>query len=658
MLEKFKKTIRKSLGILDFPQSVMQNIITNEIDTQINIKTGWVFACINKIAKSTSVLKLFVERETKDGYVLDRDNWLQMLIEKPNKYYDMTTLIELYIHSLYNFGKVFIWMPAERLPYSLQILPTKSVKINRNNNYDIISYTLSAGTWQRTFSVEEIIYINTLSPDTLLSTFNDGVPIVLNAALDAVLTEREKLRFNRRVMNRDAAAPYVITNESDLDSAQAELMRMQIFENTPAEFRPKTVLSGGNKIELISSSTAANSISDISYNDLVEQITAIFQIPMTLLTGKDANKSTNISNINDFYTTVVHSNLEKLINSINNRLIEFDNYYINYERYKELDYDYLLRENEFFLNYGIKTINEIRKDYDLSEVENGDERLIKFGLQKLSDITDDYVMPEVKTIAKSGDELVKNIYWKKYDIINQQRKLQLRRIIKSVFNNLLNEILDNDIILQNKSNKSFVISDNLFNIDKWKGIAEVQTEAWRRKLILLIFESAKRDVGSNLSLTEFEKQIAVISKVSTSKIVNSFDTIHGELRQSIQNIVEANPTANINELRENIKTNIQSKFRKVLSNSRVNNIAQTTTTYTVAKTQKEVWKTESGIKTAWLSERDGVVRETHLAADGTYPDDSGLFSVGSDKMECPGGGNLAEENCNCRCVLYPQKSMF
>lgn len=64
----------------------------------------------------------------------------------------------------------------------------------------------------------------------------------------------------------------------------------------------------------------------------------------------------------------------------------------------------------------------------------------------------------------------------------------------------------------------------------------------------------------------------------------------------------------------------------------------------------------------WLAEPDSATRETHAEAGGRYSDgydaETGEpmtldkeFEVGDDKMLHPAGGQIAEENCNCRCGM-------
>jgi hypothetical protein len=64
----------------------------------------------------------------------------------------------------------------------------------------------------------------------------------------------------------------------------------------------------------------------------------------------------------------------------------------------------------------------------------------------------------------------------------------------------------------------------------------------------------------------------------------------------------------------------------------------------------------------WLAEPDPLTRATHAAAGERYADGTDAetgepmtldkeFNVGEDKMLHPAGGQIAEENCNCRCGM-------
>jgi hypothetical protein len=63
---------------------------------------------------------------------------------------------------------------------------------------------------------------------------------------------------------------------------------------------------------------------------------------------------------------------------------------------------------------------------------------------------------------------------------------------------------------------------------------------------------------------------------------------------------------------------------------------------------------EGKLKKFWINEPDA--RDTHQEAGQRYNEAAAIpideeFKVGDDAMDAPGGGELAEENINCRCTL-------
>lgn len=98
---------------------------------------------------------------------------------------------------------------------------------------------------------------------------------------------------------------------------------------------------------------------------------------------------------------------------------------------------------------------------------------------------------------------------------------------------------------------------------------------------------------------------------------------------------------------------------------RANLIARTESTASVNEADLEsVYQMElqNDVGKVWLAEQDTSTRETHVIASERYSDGYDRetkepmyvdveFEVGNDVMFAPGGGSLAEENCNCRCGI-------
>jgi len=96
-----------------------------------------------------------------------------------------------------------------------------------------------------------------------------------------------------------------------------------------------------------------------------------------------------------------------------------------------------------------------------------------------------------------------------------------------------------------------------------------------------------------------------------------------------------------------------------MSTARAELISKTEAMASVNFGQQVVYQSEGIEKKEWLATSDSDTREAHAALDGTVIgiDDSfdvpGYDDVPGEKMMYPGGGDVAGQNCNCRCTLLP-----
>lgn len=180
------------------------------------------------------------------------------------------------------------------------------------------------------------------------------------------------------------------------------------------------------------------------------------------------------------------------------------------------------------------------------------------------------------------------------------------------------------------------------------------TEEDRTALTVELIERAVRDADIDMDtvtswLTEARRATAAESVASLTR---SADTVASE----IADIIKANPNATRNELIDLLGDHIAT-----VGASRVATIATTTATQTNSTAQNEAWEAinkrrrdRKRVESRWLTQRDGKVRDSHAAADGSKKDKDGFYTVGGTKMKGPGLGTAVEEIVNCRCVQVPE----
>lgn len=226
-----------------------------------------------------------------------------------------------------------------------------------------------------------------------------------------------------------------------------------------------------------------------------------------------------------------------------------------------------------------------------------------------------------------------------------------QKIEKIVINNI-DTYFDNFI----KGTKSVELDIPIYNIDS---IFELVKDTVKGSIATTIQNAIKQElelINESLSESEFENITASNLLKSTNKIRESINTLHENIKQDIQNIVNENPLASASELKDIIIKETSNKFHNNYNVNRVNLIANTTSNFALNSTQNEIIK-EFNLNKVWLSQRDYKVRTEHRYADSQIADKSGMFYVGNEYLEYPTSGAIPENNINCRCYLIADKTL-
>ena len=98
-----------------------------------------------------------------------------------------------------------------------------------------------------------------------------------------------------------------------------------------------------------------------------------------------------------------------------------------------------------------------------------------------------------------------------------------------------------------------------------------------------------------------------------------------------------------------IKLRIQEQFAEI-SKARAIAISRTETGMAQSKATMEGYMQAGTPQHEWVSARDGLVRDSHVAVDGEVVNVGDPFSNG---LTAPGIGGDAADVINCRCVTAP-----
>lgn len=654
----------------NYPRSQRFTRANNNKNALEAAAVGLLYTCINEHAKAASKLPLVKQKTSQiDSRLLPNDHRAVKFFTQPNPVFTQQEYYPMITKWLRITGNCYIFAPDFNLGFPMQqwILDPHRVTTVFGTGSDLIAGYELWGQGGTLFIPEsQMIHIRTLEPNNKINGALVGTGLV-EAALKNANIDLDIQDFLGRYFLNDARPPAVAIDEGNVfanDKDKWELYKNEWNSRLPNN-KLYALLKGGMKVENLDGSSI-----DVDYDKVHElnrqAISEIFGLPLDLLNGKLNGKAVTRDIISRFHTSTINPLLQLIDAAYTKHLQRYDyTISVEHELYVDDDPDEKRLQELHELTTGQTTINELRAKQGKMPIKDGDTIFVPSGAQTLKKALETpqplfaphlNIEPEKKkfsfNVVRSEEEkpeFDKDVIWRSFDTLTQKKAHTLQGIISDVFSDLEKEILGN---VSKRYDGEVVkvgvdsISD-LFDLDTWVKKIEDATGETLTILQRDAIAKALETVGSNLDAmpSAFSEEMAKALEDSIKKISDSIGTIKDE----VGSLLKDNTDATASEL----KDLLTAKF-DTLKVSRAEAIAKTSANYTTTGAQKKTW-TNLGITTTWLSQRDGVTRGTHLAADGTQPDESGMFTVGGDRMPHPCGGSLAEENVNCRCGLFPQR---
>lgn len=688
---------------------------------------SWVSVCIFK--RADGIAKIANRAATTNDFKpLSQEHWLTQLLAAPNKPAQITWIQtkKQIVYYLDSTGNAFIWMPRNlgdnfitQYPTQMWVLPTQCVSVNTGHNGQLVdSYTVTIGSNVLTVRPSEMCHIKTLKPsNTFERNFIIGSPLLLQAAIDAIQVDNKVRQYIKNQFENQLIEPMTInqTGEDELSQEAIallkETLKNELVNRNIAAVMPK----GAALVPVPSNNIGASAVqTSISNESNIKLIAGAFNIPYGMLdTSSQQNVATSETNERAFQLECLEPLMCDIEAAINSYLSQFDpNICITHDQYKYIDRTFQLAENKFYLDYGIKTRNELRAECGLPPIEGGNEPLLPMGLQTWESMTaeatatveapkafqagakqpeptpttepedeeaqaGEQVADEQKKIVPTQSVNVKyeqlsaderKIAWKKLDDINKDARTELKKQWKAAFIQIGEEVKSNLSTIKDKlpESKSVLPTEHfkagiesalnvdLFNVDKWIATMKKQSGLVTNQLAMQVIKQTLEQAGGSMPEADFIQIARRAQSFSTSKIAESINTVDSELKDVIRNTISNNPKFDKDELFDAIMDATKDKISRVYTASRAMNIATTTTTAATGNAQDSTIQ-KLDFDKVWMSQRDGRVRVSHFNADGKRADEEGYFNIGSDRMRHPAGGAVARENCYCRCYLFAQK---
>lgn len=644
----------------------------NELDASIR---GTVFACLQHRANALSATKFNTYKEQNfERSELGADHWAARLLSNPNPYFVRSQIYSYIENWLSINGNAFIWTPTNgyHVPLQMWVLNPTRVRIIKGSDKFIDGYVYqSAQDGNIAIPEKEMIHLARIHPaarpEEIVGMNFLGVGLV-TAALEYANIDREVSNYLQRLFRNNTVPPLIAEHPDTVDMETWVKIRDGWNEALP-DFKLRALLHGGMKLNVPPKGEMTIGYDAVS-KDTRSQIAQVFGVPPGMLTGEFQNKATAEVQFSIFRQNTIDPEALYIAEELTRHFRRFeDDVLIEADPYLLRDVDAELKEEEFQLRWGIKTINDARTERGFDAISGGDVPLIAGGFVPLGQAITPMPKPSAPQLTANAPQMAVTArsfpyntnearaeFWRNYDGLTTKNQIDITAVVSRAINEVETQVLNNidagqytmfDVAISEKTTERINAACN----DAAKRTAE---------------QLAKDLEGNAVPLTgPYGQSIAELGTQTAAKIEESLNVITDDVRK----VITANAQKDKNELR----AILTERFKSVYSESRLKAIANTTAASVTSGSQLATYK-RLGYNYIWLTEQDGRVRPSHALMEGRVVGSDGFFEVpivkitknpdgseqekiiGYERTERPLGDGLSASGAvNCRCQLFPVK---
>lgn len=664
-------------GLLPYDRMASQRNIGavaagNELEASIR---GTVFACLQHRANALSATKFNTYKESNfERSELGADHWAARLLSNPNPYFVRSQIYSYIENWLSINGNAFIWTPTNgyHVPLQMWVLNPTRVRIIKGSEKFIDGYVYqSAQDGNIAIPEKEMVHLARIHPaarpEEIVGMNILGVGLV-TAALEYANIDREVSNYLQRLFRNNTVPPLVAEHPDTVDMETWVKIRDGWNEALP-DFKLRALLHGGMKLNVPPKGELTIGYDAVS-KDTRSQIAQVFGVPPGMLTGEFQNKATAEVQFSIFRQNTIDPEALYIAEELTRHFRRFeDDVLIEAEPYLLRDVDAELKQEEFQLRWGIKTINDARAERGFNTISGGDVPLIANGFVPLSGAIIPVAKPSAPQLTAKAPQMpvtarsfpyntneARAEFWRNYDGLTTKNQNDIAAVVSRAINEVETQVLNNidagqytmfDVAISEKTTERINAACN----DAVKRTAE---------------QLAKDLEGNAVPLTgPYGQSIAELGTQTAAKIEESLNVITDDVRK----VITANAQKDKNELR----AILSARFKSVYSESRLKAIANTTAASVTSGSQLATYK-RLGYNYIWLTEQDGRVRPSHALMEGRVVGSDGYFEVpivkitkspdgseqeqiiGYERTERPLGDGLSASGAvNCRCQLFPVK---
>jgi len=644
------------------------NISVDDGYLQAYADSSWVFACVSRKAQDAASLPLqLFQKKGKENILIEKHDALDVLasVNGQMTQYDfmeyLFSSLELtgnFYSGLFDFDK----KTRSMMPYISSLIepvPSKDGKI-------IISYyKYKVDNTIKNISTDDMLHIKYFNP--LKTGYVLGLS-PLTAARVAYETDDRALKWNLNNLKKGITANGALKTDNPYFNDKAhrdEAMASWKQTNSGEHGERVGLLFGG--LDWKEFGLSPKDMEFLNQRKMTrEELLAVYKVPPAVLGLFEYANYANSEMQEKFYWRngvipmlrkaeggLTESFLHRKFKNTDDMFLKFDTSSIAVLQENE-DAKSITAARYFQMGIPYNKI-AIALKLPIKEIVGGNIGYLPFSMSAIGSETTPTTEAPVKTaklLKQKLNDTQKEIKWKGFIKITDKFEPRVKTIMQKFFSSQELDVLVN-LEKQKRMKKKINIDDLLFDIGEEAKKLSLKTKPITQQIIQKQAQQEIENFNFSISFDLSNPRVVEwIEKHGLDAATNINQTTKDALRATLAEGVDAGES--IVDLSKRV-----ADVYGVAKDARSNLIARTETIAASNEGALESYRqTGLKIKKGWLAAFDERTRDTHIEAGQEYDDAGAIgtdeeFFVGIGKGQAPGQIGLAEEDCNCRCSIYP-----
>jgi len=615
-----------------------------------------VYAAIKLRQEAIARVPLFVYRETEDGLEkVEPDHPLQVVLNRVNRWWtrgDLWRATETYL-SLWGSAYWSVVREGNAITEIWPLRPDK-MKILPDSEEYIKGFVYGTGQESRAFAPDEIIWFRYFNPLDELSGLSPIAPVALSVDMGV-----DALRTNRFALANDST-PGMIISVSDTPTDDEV---MSFYERWESRFagsknsrRPAILSEGMTASNLGFSPKDMMALESMRWSN--EDVARVFNVPTPMLHDLSRATYANIMTARkSFWEDCIGPQLafyeEELTEMLlplygeEGLVVRFDTSGV---QALQEDEDAKAARREKYVKMGVLTVNEVRGEMGLENVEWGDKPSAPAAPPPAFSISDATASTRSLDWEADGRAIDDSLRRK-------GKKLQeaMRRDVSELFRKQANSVIrefekqtEGEERGTNGTAAVKVRAAPVLNVTDW--IPQFTTLARKHLTAGLLGGAEAQNNKFKLGIS-FDITAPTVKSWILTRTKFWAENVNSSTADTVLNLISKGrkegqgPMEIAKKLRD---------YREFATTARSERVARTEMTVAQGQGSLQAFKQADVPGKRWYTALDERVRDSHMEIHGQIRALSEQFQVGGDSMDGPGQGSDPAENINCRCVLIPE----